>query len=105
MNWLTGITPKYGDKIMNGDKEYKVTEVSNDNPVNDGVNFALVVLTVSSFFNDDIKKTVAWLTTKNPQLGNSSPLKLIKEGRSRKVLQFVEVQRDERYEILRKKDK
>lgn len=40
-------------------------------------------------FRDD-DKVLAWLKTKNPNLGNVSPLELIKRGRAHKVLEFIE---------------
>lgn len=47
-----------------------------------------IVLNVHCFFND-IDKTYAWLKTKNPLLGDLSPLDLIKLGKGRKILKFV----------------
>jgi hypothetical protein len=35
------------------------------------------------------KFTKAWLKSRNPSLGNSTPLELIKNNRGRKVLEFI----------------
>lgn len=44
---------------------------------------------LNKFFNDT-QKVEKWLNTLNPNLGNSTPQKLMDNGRSHKVLSFVE---------------
>ncbi len=41
------------------------------------------------------KKTDLWLITKNPFLGGTSPLNMIKMGRIDKLLKFVKISLDE----------
>lgn len=48
-----------------------------------------IIVKVHDFFKD-YKKTMAWLTTKNPMFGNISPLYLINVNRGHRVLQFIE---------------
>lgn len=48
---------------------------------------------VAQFFmspGDYINKTVAWFKTKNPLLGKTKPIDMIKQGRSEKLLKFVQ---------------
>ncbi len=44
----------------------------------------------------DSKKVYAWLTTKNMNLGNLSPLYLINCGRANKVLEFINSAKEQR---------
>lgn len=48
---------------------------------------AIVVL-LHAFFSDE-KKVYAWLTCKNLNFGNLSPLYLINVGRGNRVLEFI----------------
>lgn len=50
---------------------------------------------VAEFFNGDATKTQLWFSTPNPQLGNITPLDMIKIGRVRKLLTFVQTALDE----------
>ena len=45
---------------------------------------------VAEFFGGDPSKTQRWFSTPNPQLGNVTPTDLIKIGRVRKLLTFVQ---------------
>jgi len=49
---------------------------------------------VNSFFKDN-KKTILWMKTENPMLGNQVPNYMIKIGRFEKLKQFVETMLDE----------
>ncbi len=40
-------------------------------------------------FNGDIKKAELWFNTKNPMLGNMSPIDMIKFGRYEKLQKFI----------------
>jgi len=44
---------------------------------------------VAQFFAGDVAKTALWFKTKNPLLGNISPLDMIRNGRSEKLRRFV----------------
>lgn len=44
---------------------------------------------VAKFFDGDGAKTLLWMTTKNPLLGNLSPREMIQMGREDKLLKFV----------------
>lgn len=50
---------------------------------------------VAEFFSADPAKTWLWFSTPNPQLGNMTPVDLIKIGRVRKLLAFVQTALDE----------
>ena len=41
------------------------------------------------FFDRDPKKIHAWLNSKNPMLGDISPMQMIHLGREKKLLEFV----------------
>jgi hypothetical protein len=45
---------------------------------------------VAEFFGGDRTKTSLWFSTPNPQLGNVAPLDMIRIGRVRKLLSFVQ---------------
>lgn len=51
-----------------------------------------VILLVNKFFNNDKEKVRVWLAAENPNLGNTSPWKLMFEGKEKKVLDFVKEQ-------------
>lgn len=42
-----------------------------------------------TIFRNEQEKVYQWLRGKNPNLGDISPIKLIKMGRGHKVLQFI----------------
>jgi hypothetical protein len=44
---------------------------------------------VSRFFNWEIEKIIWWWSTKNPHLGEVSPLELVKMGKAQKVYSFI----------------
>lgn len=46
------------------------------------------ILRLQDFFNNK-EKVSAWMTCKNPHLGNTSPWNLFQRGRGHKVLAFV----------------
>jgi hypothetical protein len=50
---------------------------------------------VAEFFKADPEKTRLWFCTPNPQLGSIPPIDMIKMGRARKLLTFVQVALDE----------
>lgn len=50
---------------------------------------------VAEFFSGDQSKTQLWFSTPNPQLGNITPLDMIKIGRVRKLLSFVQTALDQ----------
>lgn len=43
----------------------------------------------------DAEKAIDWMTTKNPFLGESSPVDLVSRGRGHKLLKFIDNQLDE----------
>jgi hypothetical protein len=55
---------------------------------------ATTVTLVAEFFGD-AEKTKYWFFTPNPQLGNMEPVDLIKLGRARKLLTFVQTALEE----------
>lgn len=44
---------------------------------------------VFEFFNDEAK-TFAWFVTPNPLLGGTTPIKMILEGREKKLKKFID---------------
>jgi hypothetical protein len=51
--------------------------------------WAIAINLVGNFF-DDKHKTVLWFQMTNPMLGNVSPQAMIKAGRFRKLLRFIQ---------------
>lgn len=51
---------------------------------------ARIVYIVSKYFNGDAQKTSLWFTTPNPNFGSVSPIDMIKSGRQKALLDFVE---------------
>ena len=51
--------------------------------------FVEIVIELHVIFND-ARKVESWLKTKNLNFGGTSPLVLIREGRSRTVLQYIQ---------------
>ena len=47
------------------------------------------------FFQNNLVKVMAWLTTENFNFGGTKPIRLIESGRSKKVLRFIESSKDE----------
>lgn len=43
---------------------------------------------ISAFFNDD-EKSALWMETKNPLLGNVSPIDMMVMGRHQKLMDFI----------------
>ena len=56
---------------------------------------ATTVTLVAEFFSGDSEKTKLWFATPNPLLGNIPPVDMIKMGRERKLLAFVQTALDE----------
>jgi hypothetical protein len=56
--------------------------------------WAVAINLVGSFFNDE-HKTVLWFQTINPLLGNVSPKAMIRAGRFKKLLKFIQTALDE----------
>ena len=54
-----------------------------------------VIRLVNEFFDNDKELVRVWLAASNPNLGNSSPWKLMFEGRASYVLSFVKAQIEE----------
>lgn len=50
---------------------------------------------VAEFFGGDAQRTSLWFATPNPQLGSLAPVDMIKMGRVRKLLTFVQVALDQ----------
>lgn len=50
---------------------------------------------VDQYFKHDKVKIFAWFGTINPWLGNEKPIDMIKKGRAKKLLQFIETQKME----------
>jgi hypothetical protein len=45
---------------------------------------------MKEYFNGDIQKTYLWFNTKNPSLGQISPLEMIQKGRAKKLMEFID---------------
>ncbi len=54
---------------------------------------------VLEFFEGDKDKAHNWFATKNPSLGNVSPLEMIKKGREKKLIMFINKSLDENYKV------
>lgn len=44
---------------------------------------------VLAFFENNEEKTLLWFDTKNPLLGNISPLEMVRNGRLKKLRNFI----------------
>ncbi len=44
---------------------------------------------VEKFFDGDFAKTILWFNTKNPMLGDITPIELIQLGKYEKVKEFI----------------
>ena len=58
------------------------------------VNQMLTAMVVD-FFKGNEKKAGTWMVTKNPLLGNVSPLTMINNGRQEKLFKFIKAAKDE----------
>ena len=56
--------------------------------------WAVTINLVASYFKN-IDRTMLWFQTPNPLLGNISPADMIKMGRSKKLLQFIQTALEE----------
>lgn len=54
---------------------------------------------IRKYFNGDTEKTWLWFRTPNPMLGQESPLNMIKVGREKKVMNFIDNALDENKRI------
>lgn len=52
--------------------------------------YKIVCELVANYFHGDLKKTNLWFCLKNPALGNISPADMIKIGRYKKLMAFVQ---------------
>lgn len=52
---------------------------------------AAVCENVANFFDGDIIKTSMWFQSSNPLLGNISPRDMIRLGRCRKLMKFIQI--------------
>ena len=50
---------------------------------------------VAGFFESDEQKTMLWFSTPNPLLGDMSPRDMIRVGRIKKLLKFIQTAVDE----------
>jgi hypothetical protein len=57
-------------------------------------NWAIAINLVGSYFKDE-HKTVLWFQTVNPMLGNVSPKQMIRAGRFKKLLKFIQTALEE----------
>ena len=57
-------------------------------------NWAIAINLVGNYFNDE-HKTVLWFQTVNPLLGNVSPKQMIRAGRFKKLLKFIQTALEE----------
>lgn len=53
------------------------------------IEWATALNLVASFFND-VEKTILWFHVPNPLLGNMSPRDMIRVGRFKKLLRFIQ---------------
>ena len=58
------------------------------------VEWATAINLVGSYFND-VNKTMLWFQISNPQLGGMSPRDMIRVGRFKKLLRFIQTALDE----------
>ena len=58
------------------------------------VEWATAINLVGSYFND-ANKTMLWFQISNPQLGGMSPRDMIRVGRFKKLLKFIQTALDE----------
>lgn len=56
--------------------------------------FSKIYEKLFTYFND-YDKTIIWLTTYNPLLGNMPPINMIFAGRGQKLLDFINTQIEE----------
>lgn len=66
--------------------------------------WALAINLVGNFFHDE-PKTMFWFQTPNPLLGNISPKEMIRRGRFKKLLEFIQTALDENSPPDRGKEK
>lgn len=45
---------------------------------------------VKKYFDDDMDKAWKWFYTANPGLGYASPMEMLRNGRAKKLLKFIE---------------
>lgn len=57
----------------------------------------LAVSEIKKLMKWDDEKASIWMTTKNPNFGNVSPMGLILRGRGNKVIQFIGYAKDENF--------
>lgn len=50
---------------------------------------AIICTLVAEYFDGDAKKTAIWFNTPNPSLGDISPKKMVRLGRSNKLIKFI----------------
>ena len=55
-----------------------------------------IIIKVHSFFKNS-EKTLIWMVTKNPAFGSISPMELIQEGKSDKLLKVVVLMLDDNH--------
>ena len=58
------------------------------------IEWATAINLVANYFND-LQKTILWFQTVNPLLGNVSPKVMIRAGRFKKLLKFIQTALDE----------
>ncbi len=66
--------------------------------------WAIAINLVGDFFQDE-RKTMFWFQTPNPLIGNISPKEMIRRGRFRKLLEFIQTALDENKRPTRGKEK
>ncbi|HXK00714.1 MAG TPA: hypothetical protein VNF93_02370 [Buchnera sp. (in: enterobacteria)] len=54
----------------------------------------LVFEMIKEYFNGNINKTFTWFTTPNSYLGGLSPLNMMKNGRTDKLLKFIKAHKE-----------
>lgn len=54
-----------------------------------------IMLELHIFFDSDMKNCITWLETKNSNLGGVRPIDMIKLGRTKKLYQFIKLQKGE----------
>lgn len=54
-------------------------------------------LLIKKYFRGDEEKTLLWFKTKNPSLGGKAPLDMIRDGRSKKLIDFIQSSLDGNY--------
>jgi hypothetical protein len=57
--------------------------------ISEFMDIGALIDSVEKFFDGDTVKTMLWFNTKNPMLGDMTPIELIQLGKYQKVKEFI----------------